>query len=88
MPVKLKCVTPRVSFPRDWSFIPSGLQFHPLGTEVPAPTGLEFHSLGTGVSPTRDCPACPGLMHSSFTAKDLILVRETDTQTIGWVYSL
>ena len=55
-----------------------------LGTALP----LEFHSLGTGVSPTRDCPACPGLMHSSFTAKDLILVRETDTQAIGSVYSL
>ena len=67
MPVKLKCVTPRVSFPRDCSSTPSGLEFHPFGTEV---------------SPTRDCPACPGLMHLSFTAKDLILVRETDTQAI------
>ena len=30
----LKCVTTRSLLPRDWSFIPTALQFHPYGTAV------------------------------------------------------
>ena len=45
MPVKFKCVTPGVSFPRDCSSTPMGLQFQPLRDWSFIPTGLQFQPL-------------------------------------------
>ena len=47
----LKCVTTRSLLPRDWSFIPTALQFHPYGTAV---SSLRHCSLSRkGVQGTR-----------------------------------